>query len=235
MVTSKRAYTKGDLPGLLLPVALSGEPLMTHASAGDPPVLAGSFVSVSCGVTAPFLWVLVHTKFCLCPPRLESVSYSPVELLQSNPTGFQGHIPCGFPVPLLDPQAGKPDVGSKPSRQCEKLLWYYCSPVCGFPTLHVWGLILSRMHPSYHLAAASLSLDMEYLILMGPSLLLLMAIQQLVVILVLLEKETNTCLLHHLELEASRWILNHWSTREIHRQLLNEKYWENCVGNQLNN
>ena len=143
MVTSKRAYTKGDLPGLLLPVAPSGEPLMTHASAGDPPVLAGGFVSVSCGVTAPFLWVLVHTKFCLCPPSLESVSYSPMELLQSNPTGFQGHIPCGFPVPLLDPQAGKPDVGSKPSRQCEKLLWYYCSPVCGFPTLQVWGLILS--------------------------------------------------------------------------------------------
>ena len=28
--------------------------------------------SVSCGVTAPFFWVLVHTRFCLCPP--ESVS-----------------------------------------------------------------------------------------------------------------------------------------------------------------
>ena len=91
------------------------------------------------------------------------------------------------------------------------------------------------MHPFYHLTAASLSLDMEYLILMGPSILLLMAIQQPVVILVLLQKETNTCLLYHLELEASRWILNHWSTREIHRQLLNEKHWENCVGNQLNN
>ena len=25
--------------------------------------------SVSCGVTAPFSWVLVHTKFCLCPPK----------------------------------------------------------------------------------------------------------------------------------------------------------------------
>ena len=28
--------------------------------------------SVSCGVTAPFSWVLMHTGFCLCPP--ESVS-----------------------------------------------------------------------------------------------------------------------------------------------------------------
>ena len=26
--------------------------------------------SVSCGVTAPFSWVLVHTRFCLCPPRV---------------------------------------------------------------------------------------------------------------------------------------------------------------------
>ena len=25
---------------------------------------------VSCGVTAPFSWVLVHTKFCLCPPKV---------------------------------------------------------------------------------------------------------------------------------------------------------------------
>ena len=26
--------------------------------------------SVSCGVTALFSWVLVHTRFCLCPPRV---------------------------------------------------------------------------------------------------------------------------------------------------------------------
>ena len=26
---------------------------------------------VSCWVTAPFFWVLVQAKFCLCPPRLE--------------------------------------------------------------------------------------------------------------------------------------------------------------------
>ena len=50
-----------------------GEPLPTHASTGDPPTLSGSFGSVSCEVTAPFLWVLVWARFCLCPPRLESV------------------------------------------------------------------------------------------------------------------------------------------------------------------
>ena len=32
--------------------------------------LLGKSGSVSCGITAPFSWVLVHTRFCLCPPRL---------------------------------------------------------------------------------------------------------------------------------------------------------------------
>ena len=39
---------------------------MTHASARDSQTLTGKSGSVSCGVTAPFSWVLVHTKFCLC-------------------------------------------------------------------------------------------------------------------------------------------------------------------------
>ena len=50
-----------------------GESLPTHASTRDPPKLAGSFGSVSCGVTASLLWLSVHTKFCLYPPRLESL------------------------------------------------------------------------------------------------------------------------------------------------------------------
>ena len=30
----------------------------------------GKSGSLSCGVTDPFSWVLVHTRFCLCPPRV---------------------------------------------------------------------------------------------------------------------------------------------------------------------
>ena len=45
-----------------------GRPLLTHASARDSWTLMGKSVSVSCGVTAPFSWVLVHTRFCLCLP-----------------------------------------------------------------------------------------------------------------------------------------------------------------------
>ena len=45
-------------------------PLPTHTSARDFWTLTGKSGSVSCGVTAPFSWVLVHIRFCLCPPRV---------------------------------------------------------------------------------------------------------------------------------------------------------------------
>ena len=49
-----------------VPLALQRPP-PTQASAGDSWILTGKSGSVSCGVTAPFSWVLVHTRFCLCP------------------------------------------------------------------------------------------------------------------------------------------------------------------------
>ena len=49
-------------------------PPPTHASAGDSWTLPGKPRSVSCGVTAPFFCILVHTRFCLCPPGV----FSPV-------------------------------------------------------------------------------------------------------------------------------------------------------------
>ena len=45
-------------------------PPPTHASARDSWTLTGKSGSVSCGVAALFSWVLVHTRFCLCPPRV---------------------------------------------------------------------------------------------------------------------------------------------------------------------
>ena len=47
-------------------------PAAGHHRLTPPPdswTLPGKSGSVSCGVTAPFSWVLVHTKFCLCPPK----------------------------------------------------------------------------------------------------------------------------------------------------------------------
>ena len=77
MANSKKVYVKGTFQYLSLCV----EPLPTHSSTGGPPTLAGSFGSASCGVTTPFLWVLVCAQFCLCLPSRTgvSVSLSPLE------------------------------------------------------------------------------------------------------------------------------------------------------------
>ena len=45
-------------------------PPLTHTSTRDSWILMGKSESVSCRVTAPFFWVLVHTRFCLCLPRV---------------------------------------------------------------------------------------------------------------------------------------------------------------------
>ena len=61
--------------------------------------------------TAPFSWLLVHARFCLCSPRV--CFPSPVKVLQSNPTDALSQISWGFSVPLLDPQVGKSVVGPR--------------------------------------------------------------------------------------------------------------------------
>ena len=113
MATSKKAYAKEHLPGLLLPVLPPhSEPLLTHASRGDPPTLAGRSHSFFSGVTAPFPWVLVHTRFCLCPPSVEFL-WSPVlrkscnQILQEFKFRVPGnshshHVPFFFRI--LDPR-----------------------------------------------------------------------------------------------------------------------------------
>ena len=58
-------------------------PPPTHASTGDAWTLPGKSGSVSCGITASFSWVLVHTSFCSCPPRV----YLPVLCKFWQPSG----------------------------------------------------------------------------------------------------------------------------------------------------
>ena len=81
-----------------------------HASARDSWTLTGKSDSVSCGVIAPFSRFLVHTRFCLCPPRVFSQS---CESSAVNPTGPLSQIFWEFSVPLLDPQVGKSVVGPR--------------------------------------------------------------------------------------------------------------------------
>ena len=69
MATSlKRAHTSTPVRRSSQHPGARGRPLLTHTCAGDSWTLTGKSGSVSCGVAAPFSWVLVHTRFCLCPP-----------------------------------------------------------------------------------------------------------------------------------------------------------------------
>ena len=63
----KRSHAGTAAPSAPTPAA---GPQSTHASARDSWTLTGKSGSVSCGANAPFSWVLVHTRFCLCPPRV---------------------------------------------------------------------------------------------------------------------------------------------------------------------
>ena len=51
-------------------------PPQTHTSSGDSWTLLGKSGSVSCGVTAPFSWVLVYTRLFFFCALQESVSQS---------------------------------------------------------------------------------------------------------------------------------------------------------------
>ena len=44
--------------------------LLTHTSTRDSSTLTGKSGSVSCGVTSPLSWVLVLTRFCVCPSKV---------------------------------------------------------------------------------------------------------------------------------------------------------------------
>ena len=84
-----------------------------------------------------FSWLLVHTRFCLCPPRV--CFPSPVEVPWSNPTGLQSQIRWCFSVPLLDPQVRKSVVDPRTFLTVWEFLWYNCSAVCGLSARQLYG------------------------------------------------------------------------------------------------
>ena len=152
MVNSKRLYAKGDLPVPPVPVAT----LLTHASAGGPPALACSFGSVSCGVIAHLLWVILHAKFCLCPPKLESLLTSVLwKAYNQISLGLKARFPGDSQSLCHIARLRSMVLGFRTFRTVRERLWYYCSPVCGSPTWQVWDLILPGLCPSCHLSAAS--------------------------------------------------------------------------------
>ena len=165
------------------------EPQPLPASAGDSPTLAGRSSSVSCGVTAPSPWVLMHTLLCVCPPRVESL-FPPVLSKSCNqiPLAFKVWFSGNSSSCCRNSRLGDLTWGSEPSLQwvdfCGIIvlqfvshppsgheIWFYCD--CTPPTISLWIL---------------LCLWMWGIFLVSSSVFLSMIVQQAVVILVLLQE-----------------------------------------------
>ena len=157
MADSGRAHTQAYFPELLLPVSLSlWWATAAPTSAGDPPILAGRSVSVSCGVTATSSWVLMHAlfvcalqKWSLFPPVL---SKSCNQILLAFKVWFSENSSSHCQTPRL----GSLMWGSEPSLQwvgfCGMTvfpivhhppssygIWFYCD--CATPTVSLWLLL----------------------------------------------------------------------------------------------
>ena len=100
-----------------------------HTSTGDSWTLTGNSGSVSCGVTAPFSWVLVRTRFCLCPPRV----CSPVlwKFCNQIPLAFKVKFPGGSQSLCQIPRLGNLVWVPELSQQCKNFFGINCSPACG--------------------------------------------------------------------------------------------------------
>ena len=119
---------------------LCGGPLPSLTSTGDPPTLVGSFGSVSCGVTTPFLWVLAYTRFRLCTPRLGSLlprvlwkSYNQILLT------FKVRVRGDFQALCQIPRLGSLMWGSEPSQQWENFFGIIVLQFVGHPPSG-WGV-----------------------------------------------------------------------------------------------
>ena len=95
--------------------------------------------SVSCGVTAPFPWVLVDTWFG-CALQESSLCFpSLIDVLQQNPTGIQVQNPWEFLISLLNPQVGNPDMGIRTLQQWETFFGIIVLQCVGCP-LNEYGV-----------------------------------------------------------------------------------------------
>ena len=139
-------------------------------STGDYPTLAGSFDSVSSGVTVPFSCVLVH-------PRLWK-SYNQI------PQDFKVRSPGDSQSLCRIPRLGSLAWGSEPSQQLENffgiaILQFVVCPLGGY---RIWFYHNCALLPSccgfFFVFGCEVSL-------VGSSILLTVVVQQLVVILVL--------------------------------------------------
>ena len=122
MATSKRVYTRGDLPSLLLPVShpVLG-PWPTHTSTGDPHTSRWCWFSLPWSCYS-FPLGLGVCMVLLCPPRLESL-FPPVLWKSCNQIllAFKVRFPGDSQTLCWVPRLGSLTWGSRPSQQWENL------------------------------------------------------------------------------------------------------------------
>ena len=139
------------------------------------------FDSVSCGIIAPFLWVLVHTRFFFVPfPRLESM-FSQVLGKSHNqiPLTLRVRVPGDSQSLCQIRRLGSLIWGSEPSQQWENFFGITVLQFVGHApgSYGIWSYP-DCTPPTISTVASSLSLDVGYLFLVGSSALLSVVVQQ---------------------------------------------------------
>ena len=136
-------------------------PPPTRASARDAWTLTEKSGSVCCGATASFSWVLVHTGFCLCPPRVCFPVLCKFWRLYGGVNGdllqeglchtqmccTQSPCPCGRPL-LTHASSG--DTHTQFCLSLCGVSGSWCAQGLFEPSEHlwwVWGLILNVISP----------------------------------------------------------------------------------------
>ena len=159
-----RAYANEDSPELLPPVSLSLRWVITapHSVGGPPNSRRYVWPRLLCHFLPSVSWCpWPH----VLPPRVVSVSSSPLEFLCSNPAGLQIQMLWGALPPDARPRLWHLMWGSETLLLCRKLCNIIIFQVVGHPPRQqAWDLILSWLCPCYHLiVVSSLSLDVGYL------------------------------------------------------------------------
>ena len=110
------------------------EPQPTPTSIRDLTTLAGWFGSTSYGVTVLFPLVLVHTKFCVCPPRVESL-FPPYLWKSCNQIllAFKVRFPGDSLSCYQTSRLGSLTWGSEPSQQWENFCGIIVLQFVGHP------------------------------------------------------------------------------------------------------
>ena len=107
-------------------------PLLTHASTGDSWTLMGKSGSVTCGVTAPFFCILVHTRFCLCPPGVYFPVLCKFWQLYGGVNGTSSKRKYAIPKSAA-PRAPVPAADHHRPAPPQQTLKHSCLSFCGVP------------------------------------------------------------------------------------------------------